>query len=335
MSHYFENLSEFEKKLIQRSTFPQWVNPMLATLTHERFSNPSWIFETKFDGERALTFYSDQEINIFSRNKHNLNKTYPDLVEAFHNGNMSDSFIVDGEIVAFDKDITSFSRLQQRLGVKEISLIEALKIPVYYYIFDILYLNGYDLRNLSLESRKKVLKKAFAFHDPLRLTTWVLEDGIGYFKVACEKGWEGIIAKNQEAPYQSQRSRDWLKFKCHKSQELIIIGYTAPKGHRQNFGALLVGYYKNSQLYYAGKVGTGFTTQTLTSLKEKMDRYVSPIPVVEDKIGGDGPIVWLQPRLVGEFDFTEWTRDGKLRHPRFKGLREDKSAKEVVREESQ
>jgi DNA ligase D-like protein (predicted ligase) len=305
---------------------------MLATLTNDRFSNSCWIYEPKFDGERALTFYDHKKIEIFSRNKHNLNQTYPDLVHAYQK-QASDSFIIDGEIVAFEKGITSFSRLQQRLGLKEISLKEALEIPVYYYIFDILFLNDYDLRCLPLKTRKNLLEKAIVYEEPLRRTEVILGEGEQFYREACEKGWEGVIAKRLDSPYQNKRSKDWLKFKCHKSQELILIGYTQPKGHRHHFGALLVGYYKQNKLCYAGKVGTGFSEEILIFLKKKMDACISPTPSIEEGITKPNLITWLKPVLVGEFQFTEWTRDGKLRHPRFKGLREDKVAREVVREE--
>jgi DNA ligase D-like protein (predicted ligase) len=331
MNNFLNNLSSVEKNLIQKSPFPDWYNPMLATLTQERFSDPDWIYECKFDGERALTYYNRGKINVFSRNKHNLNKTYPDLVQAFH-GISLDSFIIDGEIVAFQNGITNFSALQQRMGMREIAMEIALKSPVYYYIFDILFLNGHDLRELTLKSRKNILKKIISYKDPLRFTEWVSENGIKFYKEACKKNWEGIIAKNGDSAYQGRRSTSWLKFKCHKSQELVIIGYTEPKGHRPGFGALLVGYYQKNKLFYAGKVGTGFTEKTLASLKEKMDKYkISTSPIEEDI---RGHITWLKPMLVGEFDFTEWTTAGKLRHPRFKGLRDDKKAQEVVRESS-
>lgn len=330
MNNILMGLSQHEKELINKSSFPEWYSPMLATLTKDRFSDPQWIYECKFDGVRALTYYHQGELTIFSRNKRNLNKTYPDLVDSFHNipqGN----FIIDGEIVAFQKGITSFSVLQQRLGVREISLENALKLPVYYYIFDILFLNGYDLRNLPLKSRKNILKKLISYKDPLRLTEWIEKEGINFYETSCKKGWEGIIAKDFNSTYKNRRSMDWLKFKCHKSQELIIIGYTEPKGHRQSFGALLVGYYKNKKLLYAGKVGTGFNEKTLVSLKKKMDQHVAANSPVDEHV--DGHITWLYPALVGEFDFTEWTMAGKLRHPRFKGLRDDKKADEVVRED--
>jgi len=333
MTDYFKNLSQEEKALLRKSSFPDWVSPMLATLTNERFSDPSWIYECKFDGERALTFYNQGKIKIFSRNKHLLNETYPDLVDAFQN-QASESFIIDGEIVAFDKEITRFSQLQQRLGRKKISLKDALKIPVYYYVFDILFLNGFDLRELPLKSRRDFLKKAIRYKGPLRFTEGIIKDGKPFYNKACTLGWEGIIAKRLDAPYQGRRSRDWLKFKCHKSQELIIIGYTAPKGHREAFGALLVGYYKKKKLIYAGKVGTGFTEKTLADLKKKMDKHISSTSPVEERTR-EKNVTWLKPALVGEFDFTEWTKAGKLRHPRFKGLRHDKTATDVIKEEPQ
>lgn len=333
MSEIFKYLPPEERSLLQRAPFPEWINPMLSTLTNDRFSDPNWFYETKFDGERALTFYNGKKITIFSRNKQNLNTTYPELVEAYKHF-LCDNFVVDGEIVTFVKNVTSFSRLQQRLGIKEISLKKALETPVYYYIFDILYVNGYDITKLPLRSRKLLLRKALLYTDFLRFTEGVLEEGESYYKKACKKEWEGVIAKNLEASYQSKRSRDWLKFKCHRSQELIIIGYTAPKGNREHFGALVVGYYQYGKLYYAGKVGTGFTAQMLAFLKKEMDKYVTKRPSVHNQIANFDNIKWLKPLLVAKFDFTEWTRDGKLRHPRFKGLRMDKDAKEVIIEEA-
>lgn len=332
MTDYFKNLSQKEKAHLQKASFPKWINPMLATLTSKRFSDSQWIYECKFDGERALSFYHHKEVTIFSRNKHNLNKTYPDLVQAIQRTNL-DNFILDGEIVSFQNGITSFSHLQQRLGIRNISLKDALKSPVYYYIFDILFLNGYDLRNLPLKARRDILQQAISYKDPLRFSEGIVEQGEHYFKEACKKGWEGIIAKRLDSPYQGHRSTDWLKFKCHQSQELIIIGYTPPKGQRDDFGALLVGYYKKKKLYYAGKVGTGFTQEILKSLKKKMDRHLSSFSPLDEPLKNQAHITWLHPILVGEFDFTEWTKSGKLRHPRFKGLRDDKKAIEVVRED--
>lgn len=331
MKDYFKSLSAEEKTLIEETAFPDWLPPMLATLTDKRFSDPKWLYECKFDGERALIYFNQGDVKIYSRNQHLLNMTYPELMAPLQKQN-SKNFIIDGEIVAFVEDVTSFSQLQHRMGRKAISLKEVLNIPVFFYAFDILFLNGFDLRQLPLNSRKKLLKAAINFKNPLRLTESIVEKGEIAFKHACKIGWEGIIAKRADASYQGRRSRDWLKFKCHRGQELIIIGYTAPKGHRQGFGALLVGYYnKNKELLYAGKVGTGFSEQMLALLKKKMDQHlVSSAPIKE--IIREKDVTWLKPILVGEFAFTEWTNTGKLRHPRFKGLREDKKAASIIRE---
>lgn len=240
---------------------------------------------------------------------------------------------MDGEIVAFENDITSFSKLQQRLGVREISLEKAHEVPVYYYLFDILFLEGFDLRQLPLKTRQNLLKTSIQYKDSLRLAEGIIKNGLEFYKEACRKGWEGVIVKRLDAPYQGKRSTDWLKFKCHQNQELIIIGYTPPKGQRQEFGALVVGYYDKKELRYAGKVGTGFTHKTLSSLKKKMDQHVSTQPPIKGTVKVPKNITWLKPKLIGEFSFTEWTKDGKLRHPCFKGLRYDKDAQEVVREE--
>ncbi len=323
-----------ERDLLQKSSFPQWTNPMLATLTNDRFSREDWLYECKFDGERALTFYQKGKVTLFSRNQHNVNKKYPELIRALLN-QQHNNFILDGEIVMYDHGVTSFSKLQGRMGLHEISLQEALKIPVYYCIFDILFLNGYDLRQLSLKTRRDILKDAIVFKNPLQFSKSIVKAGEEFFKEACKKGWEGIIAKRSDAPYQGRRSRDWLKFKCHRSQELIIIGYTSPQGQREGFGALLVGYFSGKELRFAGKVGTGFSTQTLKSLKKIMDKHVTLISPIEERIHEPKTITWLKPVLVGEFEFAEWTPDGKLRHSRFKGLRDDMYAKDIIREKPQ
>jgi DNA ligase D-like protein (predicted ligase) len=331
MNKWRRDLSQQEKDKIKQAPFPDWYSPMLATLTDKRFSNPSWIYEPKFDGERAFAYFQSGEVKLLSRNQQNLNKTYPDLLGALQSQKAS-SFIVDGEIVAFENSKTSFSKLQQRLGMKEISLEEAYKLPVYYYLFDILFLEGFDLRQLSLKSRKNLLKTSIQYEDPLRLTEGVTKNSLEFYYEACQKGWEGVIAKRLDSPYQGKRSIDWLKFKCHQNQELIIIGYTPPKGQRQGFGALVVGYYDKGDIKYAGKVGTGFTHKTLNSLKQGMDKYISLRPPIKETINVPKNITWLKPKLVGEFSFTEWTKDGKLRHPCFEGLRYDKDAQEVIRE---
>ncbi len=233
-------------------------------------------------------------------------------------------FAVDGEVVAFSGGRTSFETLAQR-GERGVS--------VFYYVFDLLWLDGYDVRPLPLRSRKRLLRDTLEFHAPLRLTPHRNRDGEALFEEACRKGWEGLIAKRGDSPYTSARSRDWLKFKCDRSQEMVIGGFTPPKGSREELGALLLGYHRDGDFLYAGKVGTGFTRETLADLAGKLRplRRDDPPFTDADAIKERG-VTWVEPELVAQIGFTEWTRYGRLRHPRFLGLRFDKAAGKVVRE---
>jgi bifunctional non-homologous end joining protein LigD len=311
---------------------PDWVDPELATLTRERFSRPEWIFERKLDGERCLAFGEGGQIRLLTRNRKSANAAYPELVEALA-AQSADGFVVDGEVVSFEGTETSFSRLQQRIHVGHPSPELRARIPVYYYLFDIMYSDGTDLRARPLSERKEVLRRQLSFGGPLRFTEHRDTDGERYFEQACKDGWEGLIAKRLAAPYQAGRSRDWLKFKCQAGQELVIGGYTDPRGSRTGFGALLLGYYDHEgRLTYAGKVGTGFTQTLLDDLHDQMVRLRRDRPAFDrGKLPRSG-VHWVEPRLVAEIGFSEWTPDGMLRHPRFQGLRRDKSAAEVVRE---
>jgi bifunctional non-homologous end joining protein LigD len=300
---------------------PERVEPMKAVLTDERFSDPAWIFERKLDGIRCVAIKAERRVRLLSRNHLSLNARFPEVVEALER-DPATHFVVDGEVVAFDGAQTSFARLQQR-GERP--------VPVFFYVFDLLHLAGEDTTSLPLRERKALLRKALAFHGPVRLTPHRNRDGEVLFREACRKGWEGLIAKRADAPYVHGRSRDWLKLKCSAEQELVIGGYTAPKGSRTDLGALLLGYYDGGRLRYAGKVGTGFTRATLRDLAGRLaplERAESPFA---DGVRERGA-TWVEPRLVAQIGFSEWTRDGRLRHPRFLGLREDKAAEEVVRE---
>jgi DNA ligase D-like protein (predicted ligase) len=268
MSKYFQELLPEEKELLQQAPFPEWYPVMLATLTERRFSDSAWIYEPKFDGERAVAYFQAGKIRLLSRNQQNLNRSYPDLLEVLQSQDAR-TFVVDGEIVAFEEKVPSFSKLQQRIGLRKISPQKIHEVPVYYYLFDILYLEGFDLRKLPLKARQHLLEKAIQYKGNLCLTKGVTKNGLEFYMEACQLGWEGVIAKCLESSYKGKRSGDWLKFKCQKSQELIIIGYTLPEGQRKEFGALLVGYYDKGNLKYAGRVGTGFTNRTLTSLNRK------------------------------------------------------------------
>lgn len=309
---------------------PDWTAPMLATLTDERFSSPDWLYERKLDGERCLVFRDADGARLLSRNQKELNNTYPELVTPLENA-CDRRFIADGEIVAFDGNLTSFSRLQQRIGITDPEQARATDVAVILYLFDLLYLDHWNLDELSLRRRKALLRSELVFDDPLRFTAHRNEDGEAFFAEACRKGWEGLIAKRADAPYHHGRSRDWLKFKCVNQQELVIVGFTDPRGSRHGFGALLLGYYEDDELRYAGKVGTGFDDQTLTELHARLarrERRSSPLAE-----GPDEPSIhWVTLELVAEVGFTEWTTEGRLRHPRFLGLRDDKPATDVHRE---
>lgn len=333
-SEWREALSGSERDALSRSKMPRWTAPMLATLTDERFSSPDWIFERKLDGERCLVFRRKSRLRILSRNKQNLNDTYPELVDQLLE-QPAGHYIADGEIVAFDGNLTSFSRLQGRLGISDADEARASRIKVYIYLFDVLYLDEYDTTGLPLRARKNLLRGEFEFSNAVRYASHRNEHGEQFYRSACARGWEGVIAKQANSPYVHSRSRYWLKLKCVNRQELVITGYTEPKDSRTGFGALLLGYYDGAALRYAGKVGTGFDENTLASLHGKLkarSRDECPHDAKPDDAGGD--VHWVAPELVAEIDFTEWTREGRLRHPRFVGLRRDKSARQVTREDT-
>jgi DNA ligase D-like protein (predicted ligase) len=305
---------------------------MLATLTEQRFSRPDWIFERKLDGVRCLARRDRRgQVRLLSRNDLDMSRTYPEIAEALAAATPLE-LIVDGEVVALEGRRTSFERLQGRLGISSAEAARASGIPVFYYVFDLLHLDGADTRRLPLLTRKKLLRAALAFGDPLRFTTYRREAGEEAFRAACARGDEGVIAKRAAAPYAGGRSRDWLKFKCVRDQEFVIGGWTDPKGSRSDFGALLIGYYEDRTFVYAGKVGTGFGAATLRRLGTELRAMATAdSPFARNAVRERGAH-WVRPELVAQIGFTEWTRDGMLRHPRFKGLRDDKPAREVVRE---
>jgi DNA ligase D-like protein (predicted ligase) len=295
--------------------------PMQAVLTDERFSDPGWIFERKLDGIRCLAFKGDSNVRLRSRNDLSLNGRFPEIAAALE-ADRATNVVLDGEIVAFDGAQTSFARLQQR-GERP--------VQVFYYVFDILRAAGEDVTGRPLRERKALLRKVVRFQDPIRWTAHRNRDGEAYFRHACEHGWEGLIAKRADAPYTHGRSRDWLKFKCSAEQELVVGGWTAPRGSRTGLGALLLGYHDGDRLRYAGKVGTGFTQATLRDLTARLAPLRRDTSPFADEVRMKD-VTWVEPEVVAQIGFSEWTRDGRLRHPRFLGVREDKAASEVVRE---
>ncbi len=318
-----ERLSAHERELAVASPAPRHAELMKAVLVREGFSDPEWIFERKLDGIRCLAVREHDQVRLLSRNDLDLGGRYPEIRDAV-TGQAHRRFAVDGEVVAFEGAQTSFARLAQR-GREP--------VPVFFYIFDLLWVDGYDIRGLGLRTRKRLLRHALEFSDPLRWTAHRNRDGEAMFTDACRRRWEGVIAKRAESAYQPMRSRDWLKLKCEAGQELVIGGFTAPRGSRTDFGALLVGHFRDGRLQYAGKVGTGFDQQTLGSLGRRLRSLARETsPFADPSAIRERGVTWVDPTLVAQVGFTEWTRGGRLRHPRFQGLRDDKAAAEVVRE---
>jgi DNA ligase D-like protein (predicted ligase) len=335
MKSSFEKLPAEARKKLKETDMPDWYDPMLATLIDDPFSDPGWIYERKLDGERCIIYREGEGVRLMSRNQKRINDTYPELEAAFLSIS-ADRFIIDGEIVAFEGDVTSFERLQRRMQIEDRAEARrrAEEVAVCFYAFDLLYLSGFDVTDVPLRHRKALLKRALSYDDPIRYTQHRNQQGEAYLQEACERGWEGLIAKDAGSAYVHSRSRKWLKFKCITRQEFVIGGYTDPHGERIGFGALMVGYYEGDDLIYAGKVGTGYDDETLKRLKERFEAIsCNEMPFSGRKDISDDEAHWVQPELVAEVGFTEWTQHGKLRHPRYLGLRRDKEPQDVIREE--
>lgn len=326
----FTELKAAYPNTLQAEQFPTCVSPMLATLTEEYFDDPDWIYERKLDGERALVFINNGTVTLCSRNGNRINASYPEVVAALEVMRLP-NLVADGEIVAFAGNLTSFAKLQPRMHVSDPRAAKATGTAVYYYLFDLVHCRGYDTSSLPLTKRKQLLKATVPWNHRIRYTTHRRQYGCAFYREACEKGWEGVIAKDSTHAYVAGRSTAWQKFKCVAGQELVIGGYTDPEGERSGFGALLVGYYEDGELRYAGKVGTGYDEELLRTLHDKLstlEQRESPFADAVDEHN----VHFVAPTLVAEIGFTEWTKHHKLRHPRFQGLRRDKDPKTVTRE---
>jgi len=313
-------------------TIPQ---PALATLSHDRFWEPGWVYERKLDGQRCLAVRDCDGTRLYSRSGRDVSLAFPEIAEALEQ-QAATSFVVDGEVVAFEGSRTSFARLQPRIHLSSADRARATGIPVWFYVFDVLDADGQDLRSKPLLDRKRRLRKLLTWEDPIRSTPHRVRAGDEWFAEICRRGWEGLIAKRTDAAYTSGRTDDWLKFKCEAGQELVVVGWTDPTGSRVALGALLLAYYDRSggteELVYAGKVGTGFSEKVLRDLHKRLVRLeMKQSPCTRGKLPTSG-VHWARPELVGEVAFTEWTSAGQLRHPRYLGLRTDKAAPDVVRE---
>ena len=291
---------------------------MKAVLTAARPAGPEWVFERTLDGIRCLAVKDRGHTRLYSRNELSLDDRYAPLAAAL-DADPADGFVIDGEAVAFVGGRDRFGREDGDL---------------FYYAFDVVCADGRDVRSLPLEERRRVLDGVLRWTDPLRMTEQMTGDGAALLLGACRDGWEGLIAKRLGTPYVSARSRDWLKLKCTRAQELVIGGFTAPRGSRTDLGALLVGHFDGDRFRYAGKVGTGFSRATLRELAERLAPLVRDTSPFEPEKGVPRAATWVEPELVAQVAFMEWTSDGRLRHPSFLGVREDKPAREVTREES-
>jgi bifunctional non-homologous end joining protein LigD len=312
----------------KRAAMPELVTPQLATLASEPPKGEGWIYEIKYDGYRALSFTADKRVRFLSRSGKDWTEGLSALVRSIEALPMK-SAILDGEIVVPDEEgKTSFQRLQNAMGAGRDDLLV-------YYVFDLLYLDGKDLRAVPLEARKRALKGLLSRlpkSSPLRYSEHVEGEGANVFAQACRLGVEGVVAKRRAGIYRGRRTMEWLKIKCAARQELVIGGYTDPEGTRPGIGALLLGVYDGGELRYAGKVGTGFTAASLEELAQKLKPLEQATSPFVKKPPGRRGIHWVKPKLVAEVSFAEWTDDGRLRHPAFHGLRADRDPREVVRE---
>lgn len=324
-----------EKKSAKRDPVPVITTPMLATLVDEPFDGDDWLFEIKWDGYRAIcTVHEDGKISLVSRNGLDFLKQFPEL-EELRGAWTTLPVVIDGEIVSLDnRGRSSFQRLQGSFNRNRPSARspEAKKYPLTYAAFDVLYADGKDLRKTPLEQRKAILERIISEPDLVLYSKHVIGGGHAFFEAAQRQQLEGIIGKLRESTYHERRTRDWVKIKAQLMQECVIGGFTEPRGSRKGFGALLLGLYQGRKLYYVGHVGTGFDTKTLAAMTaqlKKSERKTSPF--VND-VASNTKAHWVEPKLVAEVRFTEWTRDGVMRQPAFLGLRADKKPKECVRE---
>ena len=314
----------------KKAGMPASLSPTLATLVDSAPTGDDWIHEIKFDGYRMVSRIDHGDVHVYSRNGKEWTAVLPSVVAALQRLDVDQAWL-DGEIAVADAHgLTSFQQLQNALSNPRAKNIS-------YFVFDLLYQDGYDLRGVGLTERKQLLRRLIDTSDPvLRYSVDVQGSGAEFFEQACKLKLEGAVSKRANSVYrEGVRTRDWLKVKCGHRQEMVIGGFTDPQGSRTGFGALLLGIYEGGKLRYAGKVGTGFDDKTLTKLRpilgkleQKEPPFINPPRGFEAK-GAH----WIKPQLVAEIAFTEWSNDGALRHPSFQGLREDKKATDVVREQ--
>jgi len=332
----------------RQAPFPsaRTLRPMLATLIDAPFSRPGWLFEPKLDGVRALAFVRDGEVELRSRRGNQITAQYPEVVRGLQAQPVT-SAVFDGEIVAVNEQgAPDFQELQPRINLSKPAEVEraAADTPAYFYVFDLLYLDGYDLREVPLEERKSLLWRTLAPHDHMKYVEHVRDDGEDLYAAAAGLGFEGIVAKRATSSYEAGvRSRAWLKMKSVLEQEFVVGGYTEGEGARRTtFGGLLIGYYDGDELRFASSVGSGLTEAALVDIKKRLEKievdeppFVNPPTVVGGRWAGGkaARCFWVRPDLVAQVRFSAWTREGNLRAPVFRGLRSDVDPRTVRREE--
>jgi bifunctional non-homologous end joining protein LigD len=314
----------------RKTAMPAIINPMLATLIDRPFSDPEWIFETKWDGVRAICFITKGTARFVSRNQIDMTHQYPELANiAEHVG--GSNAILDGEVVALDeRGVSRFQLLQRRLGRKNEGEIRKLaaKTRIAYYAFDLLYLDGYDLTRCSLIDRKNTLEKVLEPAKNVRYSDHIIGAGEQLYEELAKVPLEGMIAKRAASTYLQRRSADWLKVKTVQQIEVVIGGYTQPRKSREYFGAIVVGLYQDGQLHYVGHTGGGFNQRTLEQLYRLMQPLKTDVCPFLEKPKTNEPVQWIKPKLVAQVKFSELTADLRLRQPIFLGLRQDKKPEE-------
>jgi bifunctional non-homologous end joining protein LigD len=299
------------------------LRPMLATLTDKPFDDPDWVFETKWDGFRAIAVAKPGEATLYSRNLNDISRKYPSICAAL--AKIKHEAVLDGELVALDEHGRSRFQLLQNAEREPTRLLDC--------VFDLLYLDDEDLRGKTLLERKAALRRILPKSRLLLYSEHAVGEGIKAFNRAKRAHEEGVMAKLASGPYHSGvRTREWLKVKASQEQEVVIVGFTAPRRSRKYFGALVLAVREGGRWKYAGRAGTGFDTETLRTVHEKLVPLITEVKPIPEKVPDEANTTWVKPKLVAEVKFTEWTAAGEMRHPVFLGLRTDKPATEVIRE---
>ncbi len=318
----------------RKTAMPAIINPMLATLIDRPFSDPDWIFETKWDGVRAICFVTRGAARFVSRNQIDMTLQHPELASIAEHVRASNA-ILDGEVVALDEHgVSRFQLLQRRLGRKNEGEIRKLaaKSRIAYYAFDLLYVDGYDLTRCSLIDRKNTLEKILKPARNIRYSDHIIGAGEQLYEELAKVPLEGMIAKRAASTYVQRRSTDWLKVKTVQQMEVVIGGYTQPRKSREYFGAIVVGLYHDGQLHYVGHTGGGFNQRTLEQVYRLMQPLKTNVCPFVEKPKTNEPVQWIKPKLVAQVKFSEMTADLRLRQPIFLGLRQDKKPKECTLE---